>query len=101
MEKVDQIRIILGLTKGDKMMSDNIIPFNNGNEEEHHCPTCDLIHEFMVYILDADSAEEIFGIVTGLVKEAKDLGLKEYLAHEIDSKIALFEHLENGCCEEE
>jgi hypothetical protein len=83
-------------------MSDNVVPFNNGEEpEQYSCPTCDLVLEFMSYVVETESSDELFEVLSGLVNEAKDLGVKEYLVHEIDSKIALFEHLEHGCCDED
>jgi hypothetical protein len=78
-----------------------IIQFKGNEEEQHSCPTCDLILEHMEYVLDAESPEQLFEALSELVHDAKDLGLKEYLIHELDAKAALLDHLEYGCdCEE-
>lgn len=79
----------------------DIIPFNNEPEEEQHqCETCDLVWEHMEYLFYAESEEQKFEILSELVHEAKKLGMKELLVTQIDSKIALLDHLD-GCCEDE
>jgi hypothetical protein len=78
-----------------------IIQFKGNEEEQHSCPTCDLILEHMAYVMDAESTEELFDALSELVQDAKDLGLKEYLVHELNTKVALLDHLEYGCCEED
>lgn len=79
-----------------------IIQFNKQPEEQHSCPTCDLVLSYIDEIADSESPEELFELLSELVEEAKDLGVASYLAAEIDSKIELFEHLTGECgCEEE
>lgn len=85
-------------------MSDNIIPFNNGNEDsESCCPQCDIAHEFVYIVLDTlenGTVEDLFGVLRGLVEEAGKLSLIEYLEHELDHKSQLIDTLIYGVDEE-
>lgn len=75
-----------------------IIPFNNNNEEETcACPTCDLILEFISYVKETKTVDELFDVLSDLVNEAKVLGIKEHLVTEIDSKIQILDHLDGFC----
>lgn len=84
-------------------MPDNVIPFSNEEpEDDYCCDSCDLTMEFMSYVLEAESDGEVYEVLRALVDESKKLGIKEYLIHEISSKMNLIDHLELGCdCEEE
>jgi len=74
-----------------------IIQFNSENEESHSCPTCDLILNYIEEIVNAETPEQLWESLEELVLDAKDLGVKEYLIHDIDSKVELLEYLENSC----
>jgi hypothetical protein len=84
-------------------MSDNVVPFNNGNEEEPEscCETCDLTLETLSYVIDAESTQELFDVLREFAEECKRVGIKEYLISELDSKAELLDILEYGCCDEE
>lgn len=77
-----------------------IIQFKNETQQEvHECPTCNLVWEFLEYAKEADTQEELFEILSGLANEAKDLGIKEFLVHDIDNKVQILRHLDNGHCD--
>jgi hypothetical protein len=80
-------------------MSDNVIPFNNSeNEEESCCELCDLTIETIGYVYETASTEELFNVLREFADECKRVGVKEYLISELDSKAELLDHLEYGCC---
>jgi hypothetical protein len=78
-------------------MSDNVIPFNNGDEEsESCCEFCDLTHEYLHYVLDTlqdGSIEDLYDVLRGLVDEAGKLMLIDYLKQEVESKFEMLDHL--------
>jgi hypothetical protein len=76
-----------------------IIQFKGQDEEQHSCPTCDLVWSYLGEVIDSESPEELFEALSGLVSEAKDLGLKEYLVAELDAKAELLDILEGNCCD--
>lgn len=77
-----------------------IIQFKN-EQEEHCCPSCDLAEEYMDYVIDTETPSELFSVLRDLVQEAKDLGVKDYLVHELESKSNLLDYLEYGQFEDE
>lgn len=85
-------------------MSDNIIPFNNNSEEDKPCcPSCELAEEYFVYLLDTlqnKTLEDGYGVIRELVEQAKDLGVIEYLEHELEHKAELLDRLTYGGFEE-
>lgn len=74
-----------------------IIQFNQGNKEEHCCPNCDLVLSYIGEVIESESPEELFEVLSELVLEAKELGLKEYLIAELEAKVELLDQLEYGC----
>jgi hypothetical protein len=78
-----------------------IIQFNKGNEEEHSCPVCDLAFEYMNLVVDAESPEQLFEMLSELIHEAMDLGVISYLHQEISHKEELLDRLTYSCCDEE
>jgi len=82
-------------------MSDNIIPFNGEQEDEHCCRTCDLVLDFVDVVKEHGNDDEaLFAILSEMASQAKSIGIQEFLIREIDSKINLLEHLEDECdCE--
>ncbi|PGZ96958.1 hypothetical protein COE51_16450 [Bacillus pseudomycoides] len=78
-----------------------VIKFTKENEEKCTCPTCELVHAAMNCAMSAESHEELLSILHTFAEDAKDLGVKEYLTLEIESKVKLFNHLEHGHCDEE
>lgn len=82
-------------------MSDNVIPFNNEEEQDYcPCPSCDLINEFIPYVIDAESPQELFEVLNDFLHEAKTLGIKEILTRQINASINLIDSLD-GCCDDE
>lgn len=79
-------------------MSDNIYPFNKGNDEEHEscCPFCELTDEFLKYAIEAESVNEMREILRDLVSEASKLGMLEMLQQEISHKAELMDILIYG-----
>jgi hypothetical protein len=84
-------------------MSDNIYPFNKGNEEEPEscCELCDLTIETIGYVIEAETTEDLFNVLREFAEECKRVGIKEYLISELDSKAELLDHLEYGCSDED
>lgn len=82
----------------------NIYKFNK-EEQEHSCPTCDLVEEYFSYAIEADSKSELYNIIEAVVQEAKELGMKDVLSQRITSDFHLLKHLEGEhcdiCCEDE
>ena len=81
-------------------MRDNIIPFNQNNEDEDYCcESCDLAQEYFFMLLDKlenSSFEEAYGVVRELVEEAKNLALIEFLEHEMEYNADLLDRLKYG-----
>lgn len=75
-----------------------VIQFNNQqSEEQHSCPMCDMIWEFMGYCKEAESEEELFEILSGLTEEAKALGQKELLVSQVNQSMELLDHIYGTC----
>jgi hypothetical protein len=74
---------------------------NNSNEEESCCPFCDLANEFVDYVKDCESDEELFDVLRGLVGEASKLTLVDFLQQEITNNAAILDQLVYGDCEED
>lgn len=86
-------------------MSDNIIPFYTGKDEEpeHCCSSCDLANEYLFYVLDTlgnGTTEDLFGVLRALVDEAGKLALSDYLKSEVEYAVKLIDQLEYGIDEE-
>jgi hypothetical protein len=74
---------------------------NNGDhEEESCCEFCELAKEFMNYVKNCESDEELFEVLRGLVGESAKLQLKDYLQKEIQNNAELLDILEYGIEEE-
>jgi hypothetical protein len=86
-------------------MSDNIVNFpNDEHEEEHDCLTCQLVDEFLTYVIYHKDDEDVLrDILTDLVQEAKLLEFKENLVAEINRNVSILKQLECSCdiCNEE
>lgn len=68
---------------------------NNVPEEEQcPCDSCDLALEFVQYIKECESDEELFNVLRALVAESGKLQLKEYLMKEIQNTAELLDILE-------
>lgn len=76
-------------------------------QDEHSCPTCDLVIEHIEGISESNSPEELFDRLLELVHEAQHQAVVDFLGNEIESKIGLFKALTgqdtcecDQCCEE-
>jgi hypothetical protein len=70
-----------------------------GNElEEEHCACefCDLTSEFVEYVKECESDEELFNVLRALVAESSKLQLKEYLMKEVQNNIELIDILDSS-----
>lgn len=76
-----------------------VYEFNN-NDEQCDCSYCQLTNEFLLYVLDADSPDEVRDILRQLVSEASKLTLIDFLQKEIQNNAALLDHLVYGIDEE-
>jgi hypothetical protein len=75
-----------------------IYNFKSNEPEEDHCECefCDLTSEFVEYVKECESDEELFNVLRALVAEASKLQLKEYLMKEVQNNIELIDILESG-----
>jgi hypothetical protein len=76
---------------------------NNNHEEESCCPFCELANEFIEYVKDCQSDEELFDVLRGLVGESSKLTLIDFLQQEISNNAKILDHLVYGehDCEDE
>jgi hypothetical protein len=74
-----------------------IYNFNNNEQEEVcECEFCELAHEFIEYVKDCTTDEELFEALRALIGEAGKLQLKDYLMKEIQNNAELIDILEYG-----
>jgi hypothetical protein len=64
-------------------------------EESCSCEFCDLALEFIDYVKDCESDEDLFIVLRGLVTESAKLQLKEYLNKQIQNNIELIDILDS------
>lgn len=74
-----------------------IYNFKSKDEPEEYCECeyCQLTLEFVDYIKECNTDEEMFNILRALVAESSKLQLKEYLNKEIQNNIDLIEILDS------
>jgi hypothetical protein len=74
-----------------------IYNFKGNEPEEDHCECefCDLTSEFVEYVKECESDEDIFNVLRALVAEASKLQLKEYLMKEVQNNIELIDILDS------
>lgn len=83
-------------------MSDKIVPFKGKDEqpeEQHSCETCDLVWEFMSYVAETETPEELFEVLSGLVNEGKILGQKELLIAQVNQNLNMLDQLDGFDCD--
>jgi len=74
-----------------------VFQFQQQNQEECECDTCNLVEEYYANILNAEDEVELFHWVSELTVEAKKLATKEALIEDIAFKAELLEHMEDEC----
>lgn len=81
----------------------DVFEFNKENEDQNcDCSICNLISEFLEYIIHAESKEQLEEVVRGLVMEAKNEGWKEALIADVNMKMELLDDLHGHCdCDDE
>jgi hypothetical protein len=74
---------------------------NNGNEEESCCPECQLVNEYMMYLKDCKSHEDVFDVLRTLVAESEKLAIIDFLQQENENNAKILDHLVYGFEHEE
>lgn len=73
---------------------------NELQEDNHSCPDCDLVLDYFNSVTKADSQEELFAVLSGLVQDAKKMGFKDAIEMYLFNSMNILDQLDDECdCE--
>ena len=78
-----------------------IFKFQKGEE---CCSTCQLVEEYFTYIMEADTADEVYELLHELVSHVQydsyKEGYRDALVHDVESKLNYLQEIDQECdCE--
>jgi hypothetical protein len=76
----------------------DIYEFKNSSNEDEDCTCeyCQLAEEYIPYVVETKSPQELFNVLRELISEASNLTVIDFLEREIENNVELVHRLKYG-----